>query len=178
VRAWPEKDKTEVIDIALRRRSPYDELLKEFHCGYGFTFDILMDLGGWRDLHRHRRCQQIRQEFTAMHGFDTPEVVAAAGVASQYRETMTMIGEQLESLAVSHSEAAAYLTPFGFRTRCLFKMDYAEAEYIARVRSGVKGHFSYRRIACLIQQALQSRFPALGSRVQTTPPGVDDTLTR
>ena len=178
VRAWPEKDKTEVIDIALRRRSPYDELLKEFHCGYGFTFDILMDLGGWRDLHRHRRCQQIRQEFTAMHGYETPEVLAAAGVASRYRETMTVIGEQLESLAVSHSEAAAYLTPFGFRTRCLFKMDYAEAEYIARVRSGVKGHFSYRRIAWLIQQALQSRFPALGSRVQTTPPGVDDTLTR
>jgi thymidylate synthase ThyX len=178
VQTWTEKDKTEVIDIALRRRSPHDELLKEFHCGYGFTFDILMDLGGWRDLHRHRRCQQIRQDFTAMHGYETPEVLADAGVDSRYRETMAVIGEQLESLAGSHPEAAAYLTPFGFRTRCLFKMDYAEAEYIARVRSGVKGHFSYRRIAWLIQQALQSRFPALGSRIQTTPPGMDDTLTR
>jgi thymidylate synthase ThyX len=178
VQDWPEKNKAEVIDVALRRRGPHDELLKEFHCGYHFNFDILMDLGGWRDLHRHRRCQQIRQEFTAMHGYDVPEVLTATGVAPRYRETMTVIGEQLESLAVSHPEAAAYLTPFGFRTRCLFKMDYAEAEYIARVRSGVKGHFSYRRIAWLIQQALQSRFPVLGSRVQTTPPGVDDTLTR
>jgi len=26
-------------------------------------------------------------------------------------------------------------------------MDFAEAEYIARLRSGVKGHFSYREIA-------------------------------
>ena len=26
-------------------------------------------------------------------------------------------------------------------------MDFAEAEYISRLRSGVKGHFSYREIA-------------------------------
>ena len=178
VQDWAEKDKTEVIDIALRRRGPHDELLREFHCGYRFIFDILMDLGGWRDLHRHRRCQQIRQEFTTLHGYDTPEILAAAGAAPRYRDTMTVIGEQLESFAGSHPEAAAYLTPFGFRTRCLFKMDYAEAEYIARLRSGVKGHFSYRRIAWLIQQALQTRFPSLGSRIQTTPLGTDDSLTR
>ena len=43
--------------------------------------------------------------------------------------------------------AAHYLLPFGARSRFLFKMDFAEAEYIARLRSGVKGHFSYREIA-------------------------------
>ena len=178
VQDWTEKDKTEAIDIALRWRSPHDELLREFHCGYRFIFDILMDLGSWRDLHRHRRCQQIRQDFTTVHGYDVPEVLTAAGVAPRYCETMSVVGEQLESFGGSHPEAAAYLTPFGFRTRCLFKMDYAEAEYIARLRSGIKGHFSYRRIAWLIQQALEARFPTLGSRIQTTPLGIDDSLTR
>ncbi len=81
VQDWTEKDKTEAIDIALRWRSPHDELLREFHCGYRFIFDILMDLGSWRDLHRHRRCQQIRQDFTTVHGYDVPEVLTAAGVA-------------------------------------------------------------------------------------------------
>jgi len=178
VQQWAEKEKLELIDIALHRRGAHDELLKEFHCGYGFIFDILMDLGGWRDLHRHRRCQQIRQEFTTIHGYETPEILTTAGIDAPYRETMGVIGEQLESFALSHPEAAAYLTPFGFRTRCLFKMDYAEAEYIARVRSGVKGHFSYRTIAWLIQQAMQARFPTLGGRIQTTPPGIEDSLTR
>ena len=55
VRDWTEKEQQELIEVGLRRRGPYDELLKEFHCGYGFIFDILMDLGGWRDMHRHRR---------------------------------------------------------------------------------------------------------------------------
>jgi thymidylate synthase ThyX len=178
VREWNEKDKTELIELALRRRSPHDELLKEFHCGYGFIFDILMDLGGWRDLHRHRRCQQIRQDFTTIHGYETPEALKAAGVAADYRAVMDEVREQVEGLALSHPEAAAYVTPFGFRTRCLFKMDYAEAEYMARLRSGVKGHFSYRTIAWLMQQAVRARHPILGGRIEATPPDIEDTLTR
>ena len=84
----------------------------------------------------------------------------------------------MEGLALSHPDIATYLTPFGFRTLCLFKMDYAEAEYIARLRSGVKGHFSYRRIAWLMQQAVLARHPALGSRISATPPDIEDSLTR
>jgi thymidylate synthase ThyX len=178
VQDWQEKDKTELIDVALRRRGPHDELLKEFHCGYAFIFDILMDLGGWRDLHRHRRCQQVRQDFTTMHGYETPKALADAGEAQPYREAMDAVGQHITLLAQSYPEAAAYLTPFGFRTRCLFKMDYAEVEYIARLRSGVKGHFSYRTIAWLMQQALLAKFPVLGDRIHATPPEIEDSLTR
>ena len=178
VREWKEKEKQELVELALRRRGPHDELLKEFRCGYGFIFDVLMDLGGWRDLHRHRRCQQIRQEFTTAHGYETPEALTDAGVASQYRATMDLVKEQIASLEVSHPEAASYLIPFGFRARCLFKMDFAETEYIARLRSGVKGHFSYRTIAWLMQQAMLARYPFLGSHIQATPPHIEDSLTR
>jgi hypothetical protein len=178
VRAWTEKEKADLIEIALRRRGPHDELLQEFRCGYGFIFDILMDLGGWRDLHRHRRCQQTRQEFTTIHGYETPALLKDAGIAAEYRTVLDEVKEQVEGLALSHQDVAPYLTPFGFRTRCLFKMDYAEAEYIARLRSGVKGHFSYRTIAWLMQQAVLTRYPALGTRIAATPPDIEDSLTR
>src|SRR5207237_7909695 len=151
---------------------------QECLCGYGFSFDILMDLGGWRDLHRHRRCQQIRQEFTTIHGYETPTLLKDAGIAAEYRAALDEVKEQVEGLALSHPDIAPYLTPFGFRTRCLFKMDYAEAEYIARLRSGVKGHFSYRTIAWLMQQALCARYPFLGVRIKAVPPDIEDSLTR
>jgi hypothetical protein len=35
----------------------------------------------------------------------------------------------------------------GMRCRAMFKMDFAEALYIAELRSGIAGHFSYRRVA-------------------------------
>ena len=47
--------------LAMCHRGRYDELLRGFHAGQQFKFDILMDIGGFRDMHRHRRCTQIEQ---------------------------------------------------------------------------------------------------------------------
>src|SRR5215471_7694134 len=56
--------RSEIIDLGLRHRGPHDEISRVFHAGQRFCFDILMDVGGFRDMHRHRRCTQIGQEFT------------------------------------------------------------------------------------------------------------------
>ena len=73
---------------------------------------------------------------------------------------------------------AQYLLPFAARSRFLFKMDFAELEYISRLRSGVKGHFSYRKIAWEMKQALEEIDPMLGAIVKATPPWVEDPLNR
>jgi thymidylate synthase ThyX len=178
VQEWSDKQKQETIEVATRRRGPYDELIKEFRSGYAFNFDILMDIGAWRDLHRHRRCQQVQQNFTTVHGYDVPPQLVDAGLDREYRQAMDAVRNDLGLLKKKDQEASLYAIPFGFKVRCLFKMDYAEAEYIAKLRSGVKGHWSYRTIAWEIKQQLARRFPSLGERVQATPPDVEDTLTR
>jgi thymidylate synthase ThyX len=57
-------------------------------------------------------------------------------------------------------------------------MDYAEADYIAKLRSGVKGHWSYRTVAWRMKEQLSKKFPFLGESIQATPPDVQDALTR
>ncbi len=57
-------------------------------------------------------------------------------------------------------------------------MDYAEAEYIAKLRSGVKGHWSYRTVAWEMKQRIAERMPLLASHIQATPPDEEDSLTR
>ncbi|WP_447978609.1 FAD-dependent thymidylate synthase [Candidatus Nitrospira bockiana] len=175
---WSEKQKHEVIEVALRTRGPYDELIKEFRAGYAFVFDVLMDVGGWRDLHRHRRCQQIQQNFTTLHGYDVPPALIEAGLDVEYRDAMDAVRRDIDQLKKASQEAALYAIPFGFKMRCLFKMDYAEAEYIAKLRSGVKGHWSYRRIAWEMKQRIAERYPFLGAQIQATPPEEEDRLTR
>ena len=71
-----------------------------------------------------------------------------------------------------------YLLPFGARSRFLFKMDFAEAEYIARLRSGVKGHFSYRNVAWDMKQKMEQLEPELGRLMEATPPWIEDPLKR
>jgi thymidylate synthase ThyX len=56
---------------------------------------------------------------------------------------------------------AAYLLPLGTRIRAMFKMDFAESLYIAELRSGAAGHFSYRRVAWEMYLAVARRHPAL-----------------
>ncbi len=178
VRDWSEKQKQETIEIALRKRGPYDELIKEFRSGYAFIFDILMDIGGWRDMHRHRRCQQVQQNFTTVHGYDVPPALAGAGLERDYRAAMDAVRSDIERLRKDNQEAALYAIPFGFKVRCLFKMDYAEAEYLSKLRSGVKGHWSYRTVAWLMKQKLAERHPYLGGLIEATPPEIEDGLTR
>lgn len=178
VHDWSEKQKRDALEVATRRRGPYDELIKEFRNGYAFVFDVLMDIGGWRDLHRHRRCQQVQQNFTTIHGYDVPSPLVAAGLDGEYRQAMDAVRNDIELLRKKDQEASLYAIPFGFKVRCLFKMDFAEAEYIAKLRSGVKGHWSYRTIAWLMKQKLAARYPALGDLIHATPPDVEDTLTR
>ena len=83
-------------------------------------------------------------------------------------------GVQLQQLDQGSEEDTA----FGFKVRCLFKMDYAEAEYISQLRSGVKGHLSYRTIAWLMKQKITEQYPYLGELIHATPPDVEDPLKR
>ena len=174
VSGWHEAKRREVIAAGLAGRGR-EELLPEFQSGYRLIFDVLMDVGGWRDMHRHRRCQQVRQPFTFAHGYDEPPLLREAGVADAYRSAMDRASAAAATLA---PEAAAYLLPFGQRMRCLFKMDFAEVEYVSRLRSGVKGHFSYRAVAWEMKQRLAERYPFLAERIDATPPWIEDSLKR
>ncbi len=173
-RAWSDAQRNEVLEVALRSRTRRDDLLREFRGG-PYVYDIVMDIGAYRDLHRHRRCQQFRQAYPATLGYETPRAIEEAGLTADYRAAMEKALAARKALPAPGSH---YLTPFGVRSRFLFKMDFAEAEYICRLRSGVKGHFSYRRVAWEMKQALERLEPALGHLLQATPPEVEDPLKR
>lgn len=171
---WSAAQRNEVIDVALRSRTQRDELSRGFRGGL-YAFDLVMDIGAYRDLHRHRRCEQFRQEYSGRLGYDTPPALADAGLEEEYDSLMA---GTLQTMAAMESPASHYLAPFAARSRFLFKMDFAEAEYIARLRSGVKGHFSYRRIAWEMKEKMSQLEPELGRLMEATPPWIEDPLKR
>ena len=182
----------EIIALGTKHRGRHDELPRTFSAGQSFKFDILMDIGAFRDMHRHRRCVQLIQDYTDLHGYEEPTcpgqpTLAEAGLHDTYHAAMQS-AQAAYRAAVNipttanipttdcHSERseespyfarcapnpeAAYLLPLGTRVRAMFKMDFAEALYIAELRSGVAGHFSYRRVAWEMYLAVARRHPAL-----------------
>jgi thymidylate synthase ThyX len=174
LRGWSRERRAEVLDVAMKSRGKRDDLLRGFRGGQ-YCFDMLIDIGAYRDMHRHRRCHQYRQPYTGTDGYPEPPLLAEAGAASIYRDAMT---QTLENIRTLPEPARQYLLPFGARSRFLFKMDFAEVEYISRVRSGVKGHFSYREIAWEMKQRVEEIEPELARLIDATPPWVEDPLKR
>jgi thymidylate synthase ThyX len=162
----------EIIDLGLRHRGKHDEMLRSFCAGQQFRFDILMDVGGYRDMHRHRRCIQIGQQFTTQHGYDVPDEVNAAGVRAGYDAVMQHTSETVEKLSglpgAEAKENAQYAIPLAFRKRTLFKMDFAEVVYVSELRTGPAGHFSYRNVAYAMYEAVAKKYPALAKYLRVT----------
>ncbi|HZU21905.1 MAG TPA: FAD-dependent thymidylate synthase, partial [Terriglobales bacterium] len=154
----------EIIDAGLRHRGKHDELPRAFAAGQKFRFDICMDLGGFRDMHRHRRCVQIVQPFAAGRlGYETPAEITEAGMQSRFDSVMQRVGETQCKLSANPAAAAHshYLSPLAHRQRALFKMDFSEAVYISELRTTPAGHYSYRRVAWEMYRAVAERYPAL-----------------
>jgi thymidylate synthase ThyX len=171
---WSERLRAEVMDVALASRSRQDQLLDGFRGGL-YAYDLTVDIGAYRDLHRHRRCQQFHQDYCGNLGFDVPPLVAEAGATAIFEAALEDAFDTLRQLP---RPGAHYLVPFAARSRFLFKMDFAEAAYIARLRSGVKGHFSYRAIAWEMKCKMEQLEPELGRLMEATPPWVEDPLQR
>ena len=171
---WSEARRKEVIDVALASRTRRDEILGGFRGGL-YVYDMAIDIGAYRDLHRHRRCQKFRQDYSGRLGFDTPALVSECGASEVYESAMRQAFDTMHRLPAVGGQ---YLLPFGARSRFLFKMDFAEAEYISRLRSGVKGHFSYREIAWEMKCKMEQLEPELGRLIEATPPWIEDPLQR
>ncbi|HEY1766745.1 MAG TPA: FAD-dependent thymidylate synthase [Terracidiphilus sp.] len=181
VASLPASRVNEIIDLGLRHRGRHDEALRAFHAGAALRFDILMDIGGFRDMHRHRRCTQIIQGFTSEHGYETPgsgdlpaeiDILAEAGVLPDYRGAIEQAHAAAARISAGSApeaaQSAAYLLPLATRVRALFKMDFAEAQYISELRSAPAGHFSYRRIAWEMFLKLQQQHPTLARHIRVT----------
>ena len=70
-----------------KRRHRRDKPGRAFENVY-YTFDVLGNLGLYRDLHRHRILTQERQAFTTVHGYDTPREIEEAGFKSEFDNCM------------------------------------------------------------------------------------------
>jgi thymidylate synthase ThyX len=160
-----ERRRREIIDLGFRHRGKHDEMLRAFRAGQQFRFDILMDTGGFRDMHRHRRCIQVMQAATTQHGYEMLMDLEDAGVRGRFDVAMRRAQACAENLAKRDAPEAEqdsqYAIPLAFRKRALFKMDFAEVAYISELRTTPAGHISYRNVAYAMYEAVARKYPAL-----------------
>lgn len=172
------KSKDEILSIMERHRGPREVGPRELAAGYELVFDVCMDNGSFRDLHRHRNMVQIVQPFDHRLGYDTPDEIHEAGLQEAYHRLHQDVLSFASRLFVECPRAVQYVLPLSFRRRALFKMSLWQLRYLVELRSRPHGHFSYRDIAIKMHEAFSRRHPALAGLIKTPPVRPEDFFVR
>jgi len=163
VSKMPVNQRRDILDEYLkRRRQRRDKPGRALEQVY-YTFDIIGNLGLYRDLHRHRILTQERQDFTTIHGFDTPQEIVDAGFKADFDRCMEQAAKTYDRIYQDFPLEAQYVVPFAFRIRWYMKMNLREAVHIGELRTMPQGHPDYRFIVQEMWRKIQEVHPALAS---------------
>jgi len=165
VKSMSDSERAEIVDEALKRRGDHDAPIRELEHVY-YTYDILMDFGAFRDVQRHRICTQSNQEITTAHGYSMPEDIPEAGFKDKFCEAMDKAHAAYEKIYEKFPKEAQYVVPMAYLKRTLFTWNYRELHHFISLRSGKKGHISYRRIAQECWNKLNEIHPLLAKYIR------------
>lgn len=155
-----------LIKAAVEDRGPHDAPCREFEHAW-FQHEIVMDYGAWRDIQRHRICTQTNQPLGIDLGYDTPQEITEIGKAKDFARVMDMAGKLNREILDSGLEAEAeYVVPMAYRRRLLISWNLRELFHFIELRSGKKGHPSYRRVAQEVWHSLNQAHPLFASLIR------------
>ena len=126
---------------------------------FRMSFDIMMDYGAFRDLQRHRRCEQYPEFLHPNYGFLVPDDIAGTELEPEYRSAMESVHAYEDDTVVHDPDMMQYMVPLGYLHRSIFDMDAQEIYYVTELRTQPQGHISYRRVAYEIFRIAQARQP-------------------
>jgi thymidylate synthase ThyX len=127
-----------------------------------YEFDLLLNIGAFRDLQRHRVVTPDRQAYTTAHGYDTSEQIQAVPEIRQaYHAAMERADKLYRTLADEYPNEAQYVVPYGYRVRYNVELNLRELYHWCELRTAEQGHPDYRLISQQMYYAVRDVHPLL-----------------
>jgi thymidylate synthase ThyX len=143
------------------RTERWQKVGRAFENSY-LRFEILMDIGAYRDLHRHRMLTQDRQNFTVRHGFNIPRELVEGGFDEEYRRALESVVPLFNKLEEgSGPEIAQYVVPLAYQVRFYQWENLRELFWEVELRTTPQGHPSYRQIEQEKYRLLEEKLPLI-----------------
>jgi thymidylate synthase ThyX len=163
-----------VIRQAVANRGDHDQLPREFEHAV-FQHEIVMDYGAWRDVQRHRMCTQLNQSLGVDLGYIISEEVETVGLADEYRRIMDEASSLYRELCrAGYETEAEYIVPMAYRRRLIMTWNVRELCHFITLRSGKKGHPSYRKIAQETWRSLEATHPLIAEIISVDLSGGEE----
>jgi thymidylate synthase ThyX len=157
------EQRREVFDAYVPgRKGRWYKVGRAFENAY-MRFEIVMDAGSYRDLHRHRMMTQERQLFSTHHGFTTPSELTDSGLSSAFNEAIERAAGLFRKLEVVDCDLAQYAVPLASRMRFYQWQNFRQLFWEAELRTVSQGHPDYRFIEHEKYRLIQEKFPLIAS---------------
>ena len=168
VKQLSSNDKEKILQEVLKdRKAKYYKIPRAFESVY-LRFEILMNIGAWRDLHRHRIHTQIRQRFSINNGFDVPEGLKEAGLDAEFVSAISKAEEVFRKVekvdlpAQAGKDLAQYCCALAHKVRFMQYQNMRSFFWEAELRTIPQGHPDYRKIEQEKIRQVQRIYPLVG----------------
>jgi len=162
-RGLNEAEKRQVFERYLFQRSArWQKVGRAFENAY-LRFEIVMDIGSYRDLHRHRMMTQERQSFSTFHGYSVPLELQQCGLASRFEEALDRADRLFRKIEPIDRELAQYVVPLAYRIRFYQWQNFRQLFWETELRTVSQGHPDYRFIEQEKYRLVKEKFPLVAS---------------
>lgn len=147
------------------RDARWQKVGRAFENSY-LRFEIVMNIGAYRDLHRHRMLTQERQPFSTHHGYDVPNEIREGGLLDRFAEALDRAHALYTKIASRDGELAQYVVPLAYRIRFYQYQNLREFFWETELRTIAQGHPDYRTIEQEKFRLVQAKFPLVAKWMQ------------
>lgn len=127
-----------------------------------YEFDLLINIGEYRDLQRHRLLTPDRQAFTTVHGYYTnAQIRAVPEIRAAYEQNMARADKLYREMADEFPNQVQYLVPYGYRVRYNIEINLRELYHWCELRTTEQGHPDYRLTSQQMYYAVRNVHPLL-----------------
>lgn len=128
-------------------------------------FEIIMNIGAWRDLQRHRMLTQQRQEFSCAHGYDLPHELREAKLDEDFRQAIKKAEEIYEKISKHSTTLAQYAVTFAHRLQFMHLQNMRSLFWTTELRTIPEGHPDYRHVEQKKFKHLQKIYPLIAEHM-------------
>jgi len=146
VKKMSSSEKEKILQEVLKdRKHRYYKIPRAFENAY-LRFEVTMNIGAWRDLHRHRIHTQFRERFNPYNGFDTAPELSEVGLEQNYKDAVLKAEDLYRKVEKFNPDLAQYCCTLGHKVRFIQYQNLRSFFWETELRTIPQGHPDYRKI--------------------------------
>lgn len=161
VKSWGDEKKIQILDAHFKGRTArWQKVGRAFENAF-VRFEIIMNVGAYRDLHRHRLQTQQRQYFTTHLGYEVLPEIKEFGLEETLHNHMRKVHELFCKVESRNPAIAQYVPTMFHFVRFYQFQNLRQFFWEAELRSGSQGRPDYRGIEQEKFRLLQNIYPSI-----------------